>query len=137
MFACVLVALAAAVLPLMGDEPVVIEAKGGGESRKDLPQEVTLKSDAVYAFEYSARSDVPAHCLAGCSFAAMGTSEPGDGVWRERRTVFRTPSRGGDFPVRFHFGEWMLDGQWRRQQVFDGGQLVQYNRLAQESVHAG
>ena len=103
--------LLAAALALPGG---VIEISGDGKSseiRKDVPQSVTLEPGGIYGFSYSARSDAPAHCLAGTWFAAMGRSEPGDGVWRRRQSLFTALYREKPFQARFHFGQWRPNGK--------------------------
>ena len=103
--------LLAVALALPGD---VIEIAADGKSseiRKDVPQAVTLEPGGIYGFSYSARSDAPAHCLAGTWFAAMGRSEPGDGVWRRRQSMFTALHREKPFQSRFHFGQWRPNGK--------------------------
>ena len=104
--------LLAAALALPGGGPLVIEGDGkSGEVRRNLPDPVTLEPGGVYGFSYSARSDRPAHCLAGTGFAALGAGEPGDGVWRRRPNVFVVPSRDKAFPCWLHFGQWRPNGR--------------------------
>ena len=104
--------LLAVALAMPGGGPLAIEGDGkSGEVRRTLPDPVTLVPGEFYGFSYMARSDRPAHCLAGTGFAALGASEPGDGVWRRRKSVFAVPSRGKAFPCWFHFGQWRPDGR--------------------------
>ena len=86
--------LLAAALALPGGGPLVIEGDGkSGEVRRNLPDPVTLEPGGVYGFSYSARSDRPAHCLAGTGFAALGAGEPGDGVAARQKPSPRETTR--------------------------------------------
>ena len=106
-----IVLLYASALALSFSGPLKIENDGkSSEIRKDLPGVAVLKPDGIYGFSYYARSDYPAHCLAGTGFAALGRSEPGDGMWRRRHSVFAVPSRGKPVHARFHFGQWKPNG---------------------------
>lgn len=101
----------ASSLALSFNGPLKIESDGkSSEIRKDIPPVAVLEPGGVYGFSYSARSDYPAHCLAGTGFVALGRGEPGDGAWRRRETLFTVPSRGKPVYAKFHFGQWKPNG---------------------------
>ena len=128
--------LLAAALALPGGGPLVIEGDGkSGEVRRNLPDPVTLEPGACYGFSYTSRSDSPAHCLAGTGFAALGTGEPGDGVWRRRKSVFVAPSREKAFPCWFHFGQWRPNGRVEVKDVSVGPLTVEH--LSSDGVELG